>query len=221
MKTTFLTFILISITTLLTAQELPEIPMKNGMAYYKFEHKLDNTTNCLSSYFQIPDKKVSLMTKIVNGNRLFNNKISKDKIGFNVFAVSSKINLKCIDTVTTVSGFSFGTAGGDILWKPIIIEFFSKRVIKSVVKANVIIVFTSKTEFNLIIKDITYTLDYVKGGKSGMDYYNIGELYEQTKASGKITKSDIKFFENLNFFVKSADEINLKALTETYQVDEL
>ena len=54
-----------------------------------------------------------------------------------------------------------------------------------------------------------------------MDYYNIGELYEQTKASGKITKSDIKFFENLNFFVKSADEIILKALTETYQVDEL
>ncbi len=57
--------------------------------------------------------------------------------------------------------------------------------------------------------------------KSGLEIHNIGELYQQTKDSGKINKSDIKFFEALNFYIKSVDEIFLKALAETYKADEL
>jgi hypothetical protein len=54
-----------------------------------------------------------------------------------------------------------------------------------------------------------------------LEIHNIGELYQQTKDSGKINKSDIKFFEALNFYIKSVDEIFLKALAETYKADEL
>ena len=51
MKINFFTLLLIVFYNTLAAQELPEIPLKNGMAYYVFEHKLDNTKKCLSNYF--------------------------------------------------------------------------------------------------------------------------------------------------------------------------
>ena len=223
MKKHFFALLLLVCYNLLSAQELPEIPLKNGMAYYSFEHKLDNKTNCLSTYFDRKNtKSLSTLTKISDYTRIFNSKISKDKIGFSLaVGGGAKMEVKCSDTITSIKGLYFGTAGSNVFWKPLIIEFLSKRVTKSVVSANVAIVFTSKTDYILVIKDITYTIDYIKGGKHGIDYYKIGELYEQLKSSDKIKKDDIKFFENLNFFMQSADEIILKSLTDAYQADEL
>jgi hypothetical protein len=221
MKKLILTSILFFCVTTTFAQELPAIPMKNGMAYYTFEHKLDNTTNCLSKYFDpFGGKSLSLNTKIAESNRVFNSKISKDKIGFGLSATSSKPNLKCSDTISNVNGISFGR-GSEVLWRPAVIEFLRKKVIKSVIKGNISIVFISKNEYRLVVKDIVYTVDYIKSGQHGIDTYKIGELYDELKNSDKVSKDDIKFFNELNFFIKSADEIILKALTDTYQADEL
>lgn len=216
-----LLIVILTNSNLLFSQELPEIPMKNGMAYYVFEHKLDNKSNCLSKYFGYESNSTMFGKSFSVYKTKLNDKVVKDKFGFNL-SFMPKSNIKCLDTLSGGANLlTFGKAGNDILWKPIIIELFSKRVMKSVVSANFSIVFTSKTDYKMIIKDVTYTIDYIKGGKHGVDYYKVGELYEQTKASDKITKSDIKFFENLNFFMQSADEIILKSLTDAYQADEL
>ena len=127
---------------------------------------------------------------------------------------------KCIDTSKFAGGFNLSKSG-EILWRPALIELLRKRTIMSEITAQIEMIFLSKTEFKLILKDLQYKISWVKGINNGIDNYNIGELYEKIKSTGNITKSDIKFFDNLNFYMKSADEIILKALTETYKSDEL
>jgi hypothetical protein len=110
----------------------------------------------------------------------------------------------------------------DILWRPMVIEVIRKKIIIHKVTATVVVVFTAKNEYSVIFKDINYTINWIQGmTNTGMDIYEVGELYEKIKSSGKVTKEDIKFYEDLNFFINSADELILKALTESYQVDEL
>lgn len=212
--------LLILTSTIVVAQELPNIPLKNGFAYYTFEHDLDNSKNCISKYFSIQS---SLNTKVVN----YCSQLTMQRSGaykktlFNLaipryFAAETK----CQDTLKGNSTFSVTTVGG-LMWRPVIIEFLRKKAIQSDIKAQIEVIFISKTKYKLIIKDLTYSINWVQGTKNGIDIHNIGELYQQTKDSGKIDKSDIKFFEDLNFFIKSVDEIILKALTETYKADEL
>jgi hypothetical protein len=54
-----------------------------------------------------------------------------------------------------------------------------------------------------------------------MDIFDLGELYTQVKNSASISKKDIEFFEELNFFIQATDEIILKSLTETINLDQL
>jgi hypothetical protein len=224
MKTTFLSFILISITTLLTAQELPEIPMKNGMAYYSFEHKLDNIENCLSKYFsnKYPQDLLAMHQKVSNYAYQFTTKNSglykSVTLNISTFNVSNTTN--CIDTIKLTNGFILSKSG-EILWRPAIIELLRKKTMGSEINAQIEIIFLSKNEYKLVFKGLQYKINWMQGMNPGVDIYNIGELYEQTKTIGKITNSDIKFFENLNYYMKSADEIILKALTELYKEDEL
>jgi hypothetical protein len=107
------------------------------------------------------------------------------------------------------------------MWAPPLIEVFRKHTTQSKISAQIEIIFLSKNEYRLIFKGLTYSCTWSKAGKTGIEINDIGELYQQTKDSGKITKSDIKFFEELNFYIKSTDEIILKALTETYKASEL
>jgi hypothetical protein len=218
-KTTLFTFLLIVFSNFLIAQELPEIPMKNGMVYYTFEHKLDNK-ECLSKHFTTS----SMFSKAA----AYCSQLALQKSGmykktkFYIFIPRSysATGTKCIDTLKSTPGFSVTTIGG-LMWRPMIIEFARKKAIQSDIKAQIDIIFLSKTEYKLVIKDFTYNISWVQGTKNGIDINKIEELYLKTKDSGKINKSDIKFFEDLNFFVKSVDEIILKSLTETYKADEL
>ncbi len=205
--------------TILKAQELPELPMKNGMAYYTFEHKLDNK-ECLAKYFSIES---SMNTKIVT----YCSQLTLQKSGtykkslFNLFIPRKLANgTKCLDTLKSNPGFSLSTIGG-LMWRPMIIEFVRKKAVQSDIKAQIDIIFISKNQYKLVFKDLTYHIYWAQGTKNGIDIHNIGELYQKTKDSGKIDKSDIKFFEDLDFFIKSADEIILKSLTETYKAAEL
>ena len=84
------------------------------------------------------------------------------------------------------------------------------------VTASVYLVFTSKNEYKLIVKDLIISTN------NGLNkFVKIGELYSEIKNSGNVTKQDVKFFEDLNFFIKSTDEIIFKALTDAYKADEL
>jgi hypothetical protein len=203
------------------SQELPEIPMKNGMAYYTFEHKLDNTKNCLSKYFfGYPIYKNT--SDYANQFTTKSSGIYKSVI-LNIYFNGLIFNVpKCNDTLKIIPGFTL-TKSGEIFWRPVIIELLRKKTTGSEINAQIEIIFLSKTEYKLIFKGLQYKISWTQGigNKNGIDIYNIGELYEKTKASGKITKSDIKFFENLNLYTKTVDEIILKALTELYKADDL
>ena len=220
MKNTFFSIILFSISSLLTAQELPELPMKNGMAYYTFEHKLDNK-ECLAKYFNNPNP---LKTKVNNYCSQLNyqkKEIYKKTPTFEVdipWIHSSRT--KCLDTLKKQQGFSLSSKGY-IQWFTGIIELARKKILRSDIDAQIDIIFISETEYKLVFKDLTYHIYWAQGTKNGIDIHNIGELYQKTKDSGKINKKDVKFFEDLNFYIKSADEIILKSLTETYKAAEL
>ncbi len=227
MKNIYLNFTFLLLAGIIHSQELPEIPMKNGMAYYSFEHKLDNNKKCLSKYFNTidsPSESGTLRLKIAAFSTQLTSQQSKKYKSIS-FILVPPLNLikgfKCIDTLKNSTGFTLYSYSQDILWRPLIIELLRKKTTGSAINAQVEVIFLSNTDYKLVFKDLTYKISWMQGSKNGSDIYNIGELYEQTKASGKISKSDIKFFEDLNFFIKSADEIILKALTETYRADEL
>lgn len=228
MKYKLLTFLFINVLLTCFAQELPEVPLKNGMAYYRFEHKLENTANCLSLYFSNNNfKDISRVqttrTKIAQNSLQFNTQLDRPYKSQKIYLTvnSSELNLDCIDTIKTVNGFSH-IKSGDVFWRPAVIEVVRKKLISHKVTATVVVVFTSKNEYSVIFKDVNYTINWIQGmTNTSMDIYEVGELYEKLKSSEKVTKDDVKFYEDLNYFFKSADEIILKSLNESYKVDEI
>jgi hypothetical protein len=221
MKQLIFTILFANVLLTFFAQELPDVPLKNGLAYYKFDHKLENTNNkCISSYFL----NSTLQQKIGQyGQQLTMNKTNgynHNQIIIKVYA--KKNNINCNDTlVVQNNGFNLFKSGGEIDWRPAMIELMRKKILNYDIKASIAIVFTSKNEYTVYIKNVNCNIYWSQGLKTGMDIYDIGELYTQTKESGKITKKDIKFFEELNYFIKATDEIILKSLTETINLDQL
>ena len=209
------------------AQELPEVPLKNGLAYYKFDHKLENTNNkCVSSFFNILSNNNAFFGKYM----AYAAQLSQAKNSIyrqnNLFLylvdrTNQSTLINCLDTILIQNnGFKL-TRSGDIDWSPAIIPLLKKKFIEYNINASVQIVFTSKTEYSLYLKNVNCSLTWVQGFKTGNDIYDLGELYTQLKNSGKISKKDVKFFEELNFFIQSTDEIILKSLVETIKLDQL
>ena len=220
--------ILIAFTSF--SQTLPEIPLKNGYAYYTFTHKLGNTKKCLSSYFitnheQIQEKIRNLSDKI---------SMEKEKLGNLKQIKSFTINLKnrdnnkaeCIDTITYDGNASnFNITIMDDKWgmKPSFVGV--KKIGFHALSATISIVFISKNEYKLIIKNIVYTVYWAKLNlgemKNGEEIYNLGEYYEKIKNQDKLKKVDINFFIAIDKLIKTADDIFLKTITDIYSVDEL
>jgi hypothetical protein len=221
MKKLILTSILFFCVTTTFAQELPEIPMKNGIIYYVFEHKLENKKRCLSDYFKPNKTQLVCYNKISNNLVNFNNVSENQKKGALAISIGASINDLCIDSLISFNTFFILTTK-HWGWSPIILTtIFSKKQVKTI-SATPILNFTSKNEYQLILKDITIKENnYSAYSKNEMSFQSVNELYHQVISSVKISKEDMKFFENLNYFIKSADEIILKSLTDTYQADEL
>jgi hypothetical protein len=231
MKNYLILTLLLLFSSSIFAQNLPDIPLKKGMAYYTFEHKLDNTSKCLSSYFDAPFSSVTLLPlyqKIILLSQKFTvdakKRGEKGIMGYYLtgFMTTRKgINLNCTDTIKK-GGSSFEVhMSGEILWRPAFIELLRKKVIGQTLTGNISVVFLSKSEYKLIIKDIVYNVQWMQGVNQGIDIYKLGEYYEKTKSSTKIGKHEVEFFTFIDFLIKSADEMILNALTDTYEADEL
>lgn len=197
------------------AQELPEVPLKNGLAYYKFDHNLENTNNkCLSSYFNVTSGYQNLMVKYISyANQLSQEKTYGEKLFF-IKLGGGKLN--CIDTMVAQGGMLLW---GPVSWTPNIISLSNKKITNYIVSTEIQIVFTSKSAYSIYIKNVQCNLTWANG--RGTYIYDLGELYTQVKNSAKISKKDIKFFEELNYFIQATDEIILKSLTETINLDQL
>lgn len=139
--------------SLLGAQKIIEIPLKKGMANYVFEHKLDNTMKCLSSYVDCPLTVASItpfQQKIITktNNFSFTNSDNLNLQCFILFERRLK-DLKCIDTLKYSStNLTINLLSSS--WNP---SFLKKKATGNKLTANISFVFLSKNEYKLIIKD--------------------------------------------------------------------
>lgn len=218
--------LIVSFCTL--SQKLPEISLKNGIAYYSFTHKLTNTKKCISSYFdaQLIDYSVlPIQQKILNVTSQFGYKHMKNGIdGVTNFTIQLKRelkNLKCNDTVRYGTSNFLVSLKDELLWRPQIIEFGRKKILNQKLTACIGVVFLSKNEYKLTITDIQYKFISAKGFNAEYETYKLGEYYEKLQKLPKVTSEDIEFINFIESIMKKADEIILNALIDTYSVDEL
>ncbi len=224
MKNYLTSIILLVFSSTIFAQNLPEIPMKNGMAYYSFEHKLNNTTKCLSSYIDGPVQRLGVLAPIQNKLLLVGEKIGKEDKYIYTYSLSLRrkmLDLNCQDT------FNCQSNDLNILLEPTfitpqgIVDLITGKSNVKNLTASITIFFISKNEYVLKIKDLVYSISWTKGSKSGVDIFNLGEYYEKVKSSGELKKDDIKFFSFIDEIMKTTDKILLNAITDTYMSDEL
>ena len=218
MKNYLTSILLLVSSSSIFAQNLPNIPMKNGMAYYSFEHKLNNTSKCLSSYVDGPlagNMIMPFQEKVLK--KCLNFSFSNLKVACQLIFSRKLISYKCQDTMK-YSSTNLTLNEIENRWTP---SFFTKKVVSSVVTANVSFVFLSKNEYKLIIKDIVYTCGVMNNFKMSFDDFEFGEAYENAKKSKKIRKADVRFFSDIDLMMKAIDKLVLDALTDTYKADEL
>lgn len=229
MKKILLNLIILS-STIVVAQEMPNIPLKNEFAYYTFEHKLDNTAKCISSYFDAPPpKQLAFYEKLGGKTGEFvanSKKLGKQGIlGYFLFGMSANIreyhSLNCNDTLMSKTMNFQVSLNGEYKMNLGGFELFRKKLVEQSLTANINIVFINKNEYKLIIKDIVYGGMWLKLGSPMGESYKFGELYTKAKESESIDKETIKFFSFMDMLIKKADQLILEALTDTYMVDEL
>lgn len=202
MKIYFFFLVTVFFSHFIGAQELPEVPIKNGMTFYEFHHKLDNKRKCLSEYFRFLTTEFQTLNSLIN-KYINSYNDSESKI---ILVLISPTNQKpkCNDTIT-YSNQSLTLA----LKKNSIKPFATQGTIK--------IVFLSKNEYKLNILNLSFLFD----SHDENDPRGIADIYLKIKDGGKPSKKEIRFFEEINSITERIDNVILKALTETYQVDEL
>lgn len=224
MKNYLTSIILLVFSSTIFAQNLPDIPMKKGMVYYSFEHKLDNTAKCLSSYIDGSIQSAGIVTSIQNKLSLAGEKLWKEDKNVYSYGLSltrKMLDLNCQDTFNCQSNALNIILQNNFMTPQGIVDLITGKSYGKNLTASITIVFISKNEYVLKIKDLVYSISWTKGSKSGVDIFNLGEYYEKVKSSGELKKDDIKFFSFIDEIMKTTDKILLNAITDTYMSDEL
>lgn len=209
------------------AQELPVIPMKNGLVYYEFKHILTNEKNCISLYFEDANLKVGLKNQtVLTAKQVQLHYEYHFEVGERL--KRNKVHAKCSDTLnTSLLGFGISIPiTSSLLPQNFDDKKSNGKIFGHGVSANVEVIFLNKNEYILKFKDFQYS--YLTMSKNLNTYGDIttvqiplGELYQEFLNTEKKTKYQIEFFNAINYFINSSDEIYLKSLTELYQADEL
>ena len=150
-KTFFLLFFNIILSNLF-AQQVEELPMKNGKVYFTFTNKLDNTKYCLSKYYN-SDFSILFQKKLTNLAANLNSEKSTAEIeGFTItFSQGFKNNLNCKDTILS----KYNTILFPINKK----EKISERKLTF----NVEVIFHDKNNYTLNFKGFILWESYLKG----------------------------------------------------------
>jgi hypothetical protein len=201
------------------SQEVPEIPLKNGLVYYTFTNKLDNTKKCLSTYCSAT-KFTDFFQKMIAKTQELTTHKSKPLFGKNYTMTASVGQSKgqCIDTTT--SGLLILTVPTKI--KPTrLYNLGKKKLISQTIEAKIEIVFLSKTEYTLKIKGFTYKTMAMNAAKVETEEHPLGEMYNDFLADDSKSKDQINLFKDVDLMVNEIDRIVKEVFTELYQVDEL
>jgi hypothetical protein len=194
-------------------QELPEIPMKNDIIYYSFLSKHTNQKKCLSKYLKEESyEEINSQTSIKLGEKL---KGKYDKIYDPKDLVTLYFNpisgLNCVDT--SKGGFAFGIPKGTSLFDMTIIGLVSGMVqpkpYMSIIKAEAILICSSKNEYELRFKKFMLEQMYPDGSSSNI---NLSEYYLALKNKEKLNKKEVNLFLDLEYVLK----ISIEALWESF-----
>lgn len=203
----FFTITYLSLSLIVFSQELPDVPIKNGMTYYSFEHKFDNQKKCISNYFgMISTESLAMNTTIGKKSLLVSNEIgSSIRL---IFMDPNNVKPNCLDTITSSN-------------QSITIVLNNSKTLKSLpIQGTIRIIFTSKNEYVLQILNLKYNSLYQpKADKN--EVFGIAEIYERIQQRGKASNKEIKFFNEINMIAEKIDEIILKSVTEVYRADDL
>jgi len=190
-------------TKIFFSQELPDVPIKNGMTYHSFNHKLDNQKKCLSNYFTFSSSEYISMTSAISKNS--NTQVS----GITLILIPvNKPSIKCVDTISYSNQSLQFVMENSVSLKPYMLQ------------GTIRIVFTSKNQYTLQILNLKYNSLYSQKSDKN-ELFGIGEIYERIEQRGKATKKEIKFFNEINLIAEKIDEIVLKSVSEVYRADDL
>jgi hypothetical protein len=198
------------------AQELPEIPMKNGKVYYSFKHKLDNSKKCISKYYS-NDFIIKLGQRLqAYSLKLTGDKSNKEEGVYMITlsgAPSPKINyggisLACKDT--SVSKYNF-------IKFPI--NNKSKKPSKEI-SFTVETIFFDKNNYILNFKGFLLKEQYVKKGTITIDEINLEDRYNEVLSNSEKSDIDIDFFNKLNEILNEIDNIYKNVFELEYSTDE-
>lgn len=192
MKTNFILPTFFILFFKLSAQENPNLRVKQGYAFYEFNNKFDNKKKCIN-YYLISDNNIlqqfkqDLLSKNAVSNSLY--KQTRETHMYNPYVqqynqtINNKQEIKCVDT----------NSFGKILFTQVKPVFFLAPKIKLArnYEAVINIMATSKNEINIIFKDIII----MKIGSS--ERISLSDFLKR-KESNKLKKSELIFLNRIH-----------------------
>jgi hypothetical protein len=192
-----------------------EIPVKNDMIYYSFEHKMNNTKKCIGKYWKdgaylqlvkrtqdiatAKNKKWSTKSppyfmSVIHGTGFEDTCLFVNKgIGLNGFSITLPVDYK----------------GTNLL------NLGKKKLTSMKIVAKVSIEFTSTNEYKLVAKGFECEIAYSEGNQGRLETIAMEEMYKNNE-----NKSD-QLFSDLDYFVRGWDNLILEILEKAIKVDNL
>ncbi len=203
---------------LIFGQDLPELPMKNDMVFYQFDHKLTNTKKCLSSYLDVQNTK--FYQKLIAKNMELTSNKSKilSNQNYSCILTFSEMGLICIDTAST---------GSMHLTLPVEIKpttpwnLGKKKVGGHYFTSAIEIIFSAKNQYTIKFKGFVYHATFSEGMTVKTEEISLEELYAGMKSNDSKSKSDIALIKDFDYFINQLDRIILETFSELVKVDEL
>jgi hypothetical protein len=197
-----------------------ELPMKDGMVYYKFEHNEKNTKKCLSKYVSDP----LFPSKIISETReLTTNKDSKWNAAFKgtynlILSITPDYNAtgdndQCPEKVS--EGFMYlqlpTSAKTTTLY-----NLGKKKISSQTIKCKVTVKFIDKDSYAISFKGFTYEVMGTEGLKIFTEEHPLEEIHEKETGS-----SERKIFADIDYMINGCDKIVQEVISGLYKTDEL
>ena len=207
MKSTILLItLLLCINT--NAQEVTELPMKNGYVYYEFNHDLQNSKRCLS-YYTIDE---TFITNVTQKTSALSSQLEINGDGILEVHFNEDVVLNCSDTLTVAFNMDFPE-------KLPITVFGHYKV--GFLTAKINIVFINKNTYKLNFKAFTCTFLDLSGEDLDETSVDLETFYNTFNSNTKKTKYEIAVFNLVDSAVKGVDKLIHESFKKAYQTDEL
>jgi hypothetical protein len=195
------------------AQEV-QVPLKNGMIYYMFLNKLNNTKKCLEKYCDVVSMK--MMDKTAEFQSKLNNSFTSDKYALESPFPELNGFGGCNDTLGTALILSLPTN-----FVVTYLYDIKKKPMDQSVTANLEIIFVDTSEYILKLKGFTYLASVKNGFNMEMVEYPLDKIYHDYLENPTKSKDLKNLFSDVNMIIQELNRLIQESFVEAYTVDEL